>query len=274
VRSVAFIDHAGRRLTNALQYTVSIWTMVYVSIRSGLGSQKQQSFIEILKVISSQIYFTGFQALPIISMLALITGTLIIIQTSAQLSKVGGGEMLGNLLVVLIIRELGPLITALVVIARSGTAVASEIGNMKVNSEIEALESMGINPLSYIVFPRLVGGIISVVCLAFYFCIFALFGGYFMSQIVHPIAFSFYMDSIAFAVSRADVFLFLAKNIFSGAAIFIICCHQGLTVKQSFTEVPQVTTRAVVNSILVTVTFSTLVSLMVYLRNLQQLGIL
>jgi phospholipid/cholesterol/gamma-HCH transport system permease protein len=274
VRTVAVIDHAGRRLTHALQYMASIWTMVYVSLRSGVVGQKHQSFIEILKVISSQIYFTGYQALPIVSMLALITGTLIIIQTSAQLSKVGGGEMLGNLLVVLIIRELGPLITALVVIARSGTAVASELGNMKVNSEIEALESMGINPLSYIVFPRLVGGIVSVVCLAFYFCILALFGGYFMAQVVHPIAFSFYVDSISYAVSRADVLLFLAKNFFSGAAIFVICCHQGLQVKQSFTEVPQVTTKAVVNSILTTVSFSAVVSFLVYLQNLKNLGIL
>src|SRR5476649_2319951 len=174
-------------------------------------------------------------------MLALIAGTLIVIQTSSQLSKVGGGDMLGNLLVVLIIRELGPLIIALVVIARSGTAVASELGNMKVNCEIKALESMGINPLSYIVFPRLVGGVISVVCLAFYFCVVALFGGYLVSQLMHPIAFGFYVDSIAFAISRADVFLFLLKNILGGTIIFVICCYQGLQVKQSFTEVPQVT---------------------------------
>ncbi len=248
--------------------------MVYISMRSGFSYNKKHSFVEILKVIGAQIYFTGFQALPIITTLALITGTLIIIQTSAQLSKVGGGDMLGNLLVVLIIRELGPLMTALVVVARSGTAVASELGNMKVNSEIEALESMGIDPLSYIVFPRLVGGIISVVCLALYFCFIALFGGYLICQFIHPIAFSFYFDSIAYAISRSDVFLFLIKNIFSGGMIFTICCYQGLLVKQSFTEVPQVTTKAVVNSILYTVSFNSTVSLLVYLKNLKELGIL
>jgi phospholipid/cholesterol/gamma-HCH transport system permease protein len=248
--------------------------MSYACLRSGLTNRKHQSFLEILKIIAAQIYFTGFQALPLIGALGLVSGTLIIIQASAQLSKVGGGEMLGNLLVVIIIRELGPLITALVVVARSGTAVASEIGNMKVNCEIEALESMGINPLSYIVFPRVIGGVISVVCLAFYFCVIALLGGYFISQFIHPIAFSFYVESIALAVSRTDIFLFLLKNIVGGAIIFIICCSQGLLVKQSFTEVPQVTTRAVVNSILYSVSFNSIVSLVVYLKSLKEMGLI
>jgi phospholipid/cholesterol/gamma-HCH transport system permease protein len=272
----ALIDSWGRRLTNAVKYTISIWTMVYLSFRTAVINKKnkEESFTEIFKVVASQIYFTGFQALPIMSMLALIAGTLVIIQMSSQLSKVGGGDLLGNLLVVLIIRELGPLITALVVVARSGTAVASELGNMRVNHEIEALESMGIDPLSYIVFPRLAGGIISVVCLAFYFCVVALFGGYLFAQFIHPISFTFYVDSIANAISRADVLLFLIKNIFSGGMIFTICCYQGLLVKQSFTEVPQVTTKAVVNSIMYTVGFNSLVSLSVYLKNLKELGIL
>jgi phospholipid/cholesterol/gamma-HCH transport system permease protein len=248
--------------------------MVYVSVRTVARRNRNQSYKEILRVIASQIYFTGFQALPLISMLSLIAGTLIVIQTSSQLSKVGGGNLLGNLLVVLIIRELGPLMTALVVVARSGTAVASELGNMKVNHEIQALESMGIDPLSYIVFPRLVGGVISVVCLALYFCVVALMGGYVIAQLVHPISFQFYIDSVAFAISRNDAFLFLLKNVFSGGMIFAISCYQGLQVNQSFTEVPQVTTKAVVNSIVYTVSFNSLVSLTVYLQNLKTLGIL
>ena len=266
--------HLGRRVLNVAKYTFSIWTMVYVSLRTGLRQNKERGSIEILKVVAAQIYFTGVQALPLMSVLALVTGTLIVIQASAQLSKVGGGDLLGNLLVVMIIRELGPLMTALVVVARSGTAVASELGNMKVNHEMEVLESMGIDPLSYIVFPRLAGGMISVVCLALYFCAVALLGGWLMSQLVHPIAFSYFLDSVANAVSRADAFLFLLKNVFSGGMIFTICCYQGLTVKNSFTEVPQVTTKAVVNSILYTVSFNSLVSMIVYLKDLRELGIL
>ncbi|MBK9294151.1 MAG: ABC transporter permease [Oligoflexia bacterium] len=235
---------------------------------------RERSFFEILKVIITQIYFTGYQALTLVAMMALITGTLVIMQSSQQLSKVGGGAMLGDLLVVLIFRELGPLITALIVIARSGTAVASELGNMKVNYEIQALESMGINPLSYIVFPRLVGGVISLLCLTFLFCLIALFGGYLVSNFINPISFKFYTDGIAYAMNNTDVILFLVKNIFSGIIIFGVCSYQGMQVKQSFTEVPQVTTKAVVNSIVFTVGFNTLISLSVYIQNLKKLGIL
>jgi phospholipid/cholesterol/gamma-HCH transport system permease protein len=268
------LDRLGQRFILSLKYTLTIFLMLYASMKAGFSNRQRQSFSEILRVIAAQIYFTGFQALPLVGTLALITGTLIIIQISSQLSKLGGGAMLGNLLVVLIVRELGPLITALIVIARSGTAVASDLGSMKVNHEIEALESMGINPLSYIVFPRVVGGVISVVCLAFYFCLIALLGGYLISQFLHPIAFSFYVESIALAVSREDIFLFLLKNIMGGLIIFVICCFQGLLVKQSVTEVPQVTTRAVVNSILYTVTFNSAVSFWVYLSRLKDLGMI
>ena len=248
--------------------------MVYLSTKSALKRMREQSMIEILKVVMKQIYFTGVQGLPLIGMLALLTGFLAILQGVSQLSKLGGGEMLGNLLVIVIIRELGPMITALVIIARSGTAIASEVGNMKVNSEIILLESVGINPLSYIVFPRILGGLISVLCLAFFFCIVALFGGYFLVNFVHPISFDFYSDSLAFAVTRTDVCLFLLKNIFSGLIIFSVSCYQGLRVKESFTEVPQMTTRAVMNSILYTVGFNGALSMAVYLQNLKQLGIL
>lgn len=267
-------DSLGKQLFNFGRYLLSLVSLVYASSKISLKRMREYSFFEVLKVIFNQIYFTGFQALPIMSMLAVITGSLVIIQSNAQLTKVGGGNMLGNLLVVLIIRELGPLITALVVIARSGTAIASELGNMKVNSEIQALESMAINPLSYIVFPRLVGGIVSLVCLAFYFCFVALFGGYIVSNLLQSISFSYYMNSIALSISALDVVLFLVKNILSGAIIFSVCCYQGLQVKQSFTEVPQVTTKAVVDSIVYTVGFNALISLSLYLQNLRQLGIL
>src|SRR6202020_946151 len=92
---------------------------------------------------------------------SLASGSIVILQSSSNLSLLGGGDLLGDLMVAIIVREIAPLLTALIVIARSGTAVASEIGNMRVNREIEALESMGIHPLGFIVFPRLLGGMVS-----------------------------------------------------------------------------------------------------------------
>ncbi|PIS09857.1 MAG: hypothetical protein COT73_12515 [Bdellovibrio sp. CG10_big_fil_rev_8_21_14_0_10_47_8] len=206
--------------------------MVYLALRAALLDQAQ-GFRTILSVISAQIYFTGWQAIPLISVLALASGGIVILQSSSNLNLLGGAQMIGNLLVVIIVRELGPLMTALVVIARSGTAVASEVGNMRANREIEALESMGINPLSYIVFPRIVGGVISVVCLAFYFTVISLIGGFLLTKLLQDLPMAFYLDSLANALAFEDLWLFLLKNIFSGIIIFVVSCYQGLSVKRS-----------------------------------------
>src|SRR4051812_22237458 len=200
--------------------------MIYLSFRAAFFDQAQ-GLRTVFSVVSAQIYFTGYQALPLISVLAIASGSIVILQTSSNLSLLGGGAMLGDLMVGIIVRELAPLLTALIVIARSGTAVASDLGNMRVNREIEALEAMGIHPLSYVVFPRLAGGIISVVCLAVYFVLVACFGGFLVNMVLRDMQFEFFADSLARAFTSADVGLFFLKNTFSGAIIFMISCYQG-----------------------------------------------
>ncbi len=173
---ISQVDSLGHKFISIIYYTYQVLIMIYLSVRAAFFDQTQ-GLRTVFGVVSAQIYFTGWQALPLISVLALSSGSVVIIQASTQLSFLGGSDMIGDLLILIVLREVAPLLTALIVIARSGTAVASEIGTMKVNNEIEALEAMGINPLSYIVFPRLLGGVISVVCLAFYFTLIAFFGG-------------------------------------------------------------------------------------------------
>lgn len=262
-----FVESLGRQTIGIFGYTARVLLMIYLSFRATLF-QKQQGLRTIVSVIGSQIYFTGFQALPLISVLAVATGGVVIMQSASQFNLLGGTGMIGQLMVIVVVREVGPLLTALIVIARSGTAVASELGTMKANREIEALESMGINPLSFIVFPRLVGGIISVICLALYFIGSSIFGGFLAARIFQKVGFGFYIDSIIQAFSMADLILFFLKIFFSGAIIFIVCCHQGLLVSQGPHEVPQVTTKAVMNSIIYVVGFNLLVTTLYYLTKL------
>lgn len=267
------IESVGQRVTDGLVYSAQLALMSYMSVRAALFEQSR-GLRTVFGVVSAQIYFTGWQALPLITLLSLATGVVAILQSSAQLSLLGNIDFVGNLLVVVIVRELGPLITALVVIARSGTAVASEIGNLRANKEIEALEAMGIHPLSFIVFPRILGGVISVLCLAFYFNVNALLGGFLVTSFVHHLSFHMYTDALAQALDGADVLLFLAKNTFSGLIIFTVSCFQGLRVQQSSHEVPQVTTKAVVNSIMYVVAFNLIVTILFYLNKLMDLGVL
>ncbi len=267
------VDQLGRVVTQNIEYTFRILLMVYLSLRATILDQAQ-GLRQIVSVISAQIYFTGFQALPLITVLALGVGGILILQALANLTLLGGTQMIGRFLVVMIVREAGPLLVALVVIARSGTAVASEVGNMRANREIEALESMGINPLSFIVFPRVVGGVISVLCLAFYFNAIAILGGFALTRFFQDMPFLFYIDSIARAFAKEDLLMFYLKNGFSGMIIVVVCCYQGLQVKKSPHEVPQVTTQAVVNSIIYVVVFNMTVTGIFYLNKLKSLGVL
>lgn len=272
-RFLARADAIGEKFFSVFTYTIKVLTMVYLSIRAAVYDQAQ-GLRTVFSVVSSQIYFTGFEALPLISVLALATGVICVLQGFAQLQILGQASMVGNLLIVIIVREIGPLLTALIVVARSGTAVASEIGNMRANREIEALETMGINPLSYIVFPRIVGGTVSVLCLAFYFNIVALFGGFLVASLLKDMPFQFYTDLLANAMTLEDLWMFLIKNSFSGMIIFVVSCYQGLSVKQSSHEVPQATTKAVVNSIIYVVGFNLGLTTLFYLKQILDLGIL
>jgi phospholipid/cholesterol/gamma-HCH transport system permease protein len=270
---LSWIDDIGKKFLGVFVYTARVFEMIYLSFRASLFYDVQ-GFRTIFSVICSQVYFTGFQALPLVSVIAMAAGAAVVMQSTSQLNILGGVQMIGQLMVVLVVRELAPLLTALIVIARSGTAVASELGNMRVNREIEALEVMGINPLSFIVFPRLVGGIVSVLVLALYFVYAALFGGFVFAKSFLNMPLSFYAESITNVFTIEDVVLFAVKNIFSGAIIFTVCCHQGLLVRQGPHEVPQVTTKAVMNSLIYVVLFNLTVTVVYYLSRMIHLGLL
>lgn len=264
---VRYIDNIGKEAFNFCRYFRDLFLFIYLSFRSTV-TLKFRGLRPILFTLVSQIYFTGCLALPLITFIALATGSIIVLQSTAQLSILGSQEMMGKILVVTIIRELGPLLTALIVIARSGTAVASELGNMQVNKEIESLRTMSIDPLSYVVFPRIMAGIICMMCLAFYFNGTALLGGYFVSHIVNDLSFSFFLEVLAEAISPYDFSLNLFKNAVSGLIIFSIATDSGLKVQNGPHEVPVASTRAVVNSIMAVVTFNLSVTVWMFMESL------
>jgi phospholipid/cholesterol/gamma-HCH transport system permease protein len=271
---MTFTDSVGHRVVSYLRYSGELFLLFYWTMKTAC-LQKKQGLRSVISVLSSQVYFTGVQALPLISIIAFLTGSVIVIQGVGGFSFIdNSGDFLGKLMVMVSVREAGPLLTALIVIARSGTAVASELGNLRVNKEIEALELMGINPYSYVVFPRLFGGVISVLCLAFYFIFIAIVGGYFAAAVFKNMPLQYYFSIIARAFSGSDLMLFVIKNISSGVIIFSVCSYQGLSVKQSPHEVPQVTTKAVMDSIFYILIVHFIITGFYYLNDLMALGVL
>lgn len=218
---------------------------------------------EVRRIAVSQILFTGVQAVGLVGVIALLLGATIIIQTNLMAPGTPG-EMLGKILVAVVVRELAPLVTAIVVAGRSGTAIATELGNMKASSEVLALESLGIDPARFIVLPRLIGAIVSVLVLTVYFSVVAVAGGYSVSLLITAPSFSALRSGFAEALVPADLALFLAKGVGLGLIVGWLACHFGLEVKSSPTEVPQKASAAVVMTLFGCVAFNLLVTAMFY----------
>ncbi|MDP2172230.1 MAG: ABC transporter permease [Candidatus Cloacimonadaceae bacterium] len=200
-------------------------------------------------VILRQILFTGYEALPLIGFTALAIGGLIILQGYNLLSTFGQGIWVHNILVTVVINELSGIFTALVVIARSGTAISTELGNMVVRREIALLRSFSISPISYLVVSRIIGVVAAMVVLTIYFNIIAVLGGWLFTRLFNPINFGFFMGEFLGVLKFSNIFISLLKPFVFGLIISITACYQGLSVHHASTEVPQRTIRTVVNSI-------------------------
>ena len=254
----------GRYFVVQIEHQLRLIAFFIETIINSIAGLKYRGPRAIIKVIATQVYFTGWQAFWMIAILAFIisAGFVIIMHNS----MFGFGQLLVTVKVfyTVVVRELGPLITALIVIARSGTAVAIELGNMKVNREIDALISMGINPLDFVVLPRLLGGILSLIALNIYFLLFALIGILVILVNVKNYPVSIVYHQMAMNISLSDFFIILAKSFLAGLIIFTVACYQGLSAQRSPTEVPVVTTQAVVQSIAIIFFWFTLGSFFYY----------
>lgn len=138
----AVIAWVGRKVMDWYAYVVDLMALVYLSLRE-LVNPVERVRRTVSGVILRQILFTGVDALPVMSAIALMVG-IIITQAGTQLPKVGAGDQIGNIIVVTVIRELGPLLTMFIVVGRSGSAITTELGYMRVGQEITALELMGV----------------------------------------------------------------------------------------------------------------------------------
>lgn len=201
------------------------------------------------KVFIMQLLFTGVEALPIVTLISLGIGAVIIVQGVAILPQFGQGEMVYNILVLIIVRELGPVLTAFIIASRSGTAITTELGNMIVSHEIEAYESVGINPITYLAVPRLLGVVGSMLLLNVYFDIFGLFGSFVVTSMLNPIPIKEYLQNLLRVLSAWDIFISFLKSFVFGYFIAVISTFHGFGVNRAITEVPVATIKSIGNCI-------------------------
>ncbi|HEC62323.1 MAG TPA: ABC transporter permease [bacterium] len=217
------------------------------------------------KVLIMQILFTAVDAIGIISLISISLGAVIIIQGISILPKFGQGQLIYTILVIVITRELGPLLTAFIIIARSGTAIATELGNMVVTQEMEAYIAVGINPISYLAVPRFLGVTISMVLLTIYFNFFGLFGSFLVTQFFNPIQFADYFRNLMTSLQVVDIVSSIIKSLVFGIIISFVAIYQGFNVEISITEIPQIVIKSVGQGVVLCILADAIITLIYYL---------
>jgi phospholipid/cholesterol/gamma-HCH transport system permease protein len=225
------------------------------SLRSLPGAGRQVA----ARVLLNQLRFTALDAVGLIILLSGVLSYLTISATISQLDRVGASELIGELMVVVIVRELGPLLTALAVVSRSGTAITAELATNTVLGEVRALEGLGIDPYHYLVLPRLFGCIVSVTTLMVLFDVISVSGGYLAAALYGGISGARYLTIVLAKLTTQDVVLTVVKGLLFGTIIGIIPSYEGLSVRRGPTEIPQAVIRGTVGSIAVIFMFAALI---------------
>ena len=193
---------------------------------------------------------SGKRALPMIIFLSVALGLVVIGQTISYLKSSGASSLLGPVMVAVVVRELGPLLTVMLVLARSGTRNVIELGTARSQGELEALEALRIDPIHYLVMPRVIGMGMAVFSLTIYFIIGTLVSGYlfaFMTNI--PLRPDEYLHQLTDALSGLDFIVLALKSSLFGVIIAVITCYHGLAQPLRLEEVPAAAIRAVAQSV-------------------------
>jgi phospholipid/cholesterol/gamma-HCH transport system permease protein len=219
------------------------------------------------KALVRQVLSIGVEPLWFVGVVAVFAGISVVVQLTFWTGEVGQSQLLGPLLVAVVARELGPVLINLVVIVRSGSAMTTELGILKINGEVRALEAQGGDPFLQLVVPRVLGTVVSTFCLTIVFILVAFASGYVFAAWmgIGSRDLLLFADTVSRAVQPKDVFNVLAKSILPALFASAAWCIGGLGVRGSFTEIPHATQRALTRSVAGLFVISAVVSLLTYL---------
>jgi len=206
----------------------------------------RRSFREIVR----QMFVCGIKSLGVITVVASFTGMILALQTGLEMRKFGQEVYIGGAVMVSMLREMGPFMTGLILAASVGSAIAAQMGTMAVGEEIAALEVMSINPVRFLVMPRLVAMAIMTPLLSFYSCILGVVGGGIVGVTQLGVAWSAYIDNASRFVETKDLYVGMFKALLFGVIIVTAACHEGFGATQGAVGVGNATRRTVIISFL------------------------
>lgn len=181
---------------------------------------------QLFKIIE-QIYFIGMKSVLVISLTAAFAGMVLGLQGYYTLVQFGSEGMLGAAVALSLVRELGPVLAAIMVIGRAGSAMAAEIGIMRISEQIDALETMDINPIRFLISPRVAGALVCFPLLTALFDVIGIFGGFLTGSVLLGIEPGIYFHRVESAVQMSDINGGFIKSLVFAVVVVTICCYQG-----------------------------------------------
>lgn len=252
------VSSIGNRVLTAF-FTFSDLVVLIVGAFRSILTTFRRGTRPVLQVCLRQVFFTGNEAFKVILIISMAVGVAIISQM-ANVTDAGRGSLIGKVFVWVVIREIAPLITALVVIARSGSAIAIELGQMKFKGEIEHLEALGIPGEHYLLMPRILGVGIALLILNIYFSLLSVFSGFLVASLGWHIPLSLIKQGIISVLTLNELALSCGKSAIFGLVIAATSCRAGLSVGDSITQIPQAGTKAVMLSLILVFIIDVLLS--------------
>jgi phospholipid/cholesterol/gamma-HCH transport system permease protein len=243
-----FLAYLGAGTLNVVHTTAGVLSFLGLVIVTTGREWLKPGRIRVTSLIA-HMERTGFSAMPIVGLLSFLIGVVTAYQGADQLRRFGAEVLTVDLLALGFLRELGGLLTAVIVAGRSGSAFTAELGAMQVREEVDALRTLGLDPIEVLVLPRLFGLMLTLPLLTFFANAMGLLGGALMCWLVLGIPLPLFTQELHQAVSMWSVWLGIIKAPFFAVAIALIACYEGLTVERSAEGVGRNATRSVVQSI-------------------------
>jgi phospholipid/cholesterol/gamma-HCH transport system permease protein len=255
---VLVVQGIGHRLRNLLREVGSMfWFIVHTfaetmeNVRRGRAPFRATSFFR-------HTERAGVGSVPLVAMVSFFLGLTMALLTGYQLERFGMERLIPGLVSIAFTRELGPLLTGIMLAARVGAAFTAELGTMKVSEEVEAIEAMGISPLRFLVAPRLLALFALMPCLSVISSVAAVFATFLISKAYFNIAWIYFSDLVLHSLLIKDIITGIMKSLLFGLLIGAISCHRGLSVKGGAAGVGASTTSSVVTAITTVIGFDTL----------------
>ena len=263
-------------MTRTLGQQVCLFFRAIASIFSQTRSFKTDS-----RNIILQTFFTGVEIFPILFIVATLFGAVVIVEVMTLMGKMGFDDVVGSLVVVVIIRELGPILTAFLIAGRSGSSLTTYVGSMVINSEVDALATMGVDPIRYLVMPGLIGGSIATMIMTIFFSASAIGAGYLITKAAIfltgnalnlQLTWDYLSTEILKALTPMDFVLIVLKPLVFGCIITINACYQALNIAHDVRQVPKATSRSVIKSFLYIVCADVVLSLFYFFDYFNELS--